>query len=263
MFMSYYTVKKIYPWLYSIFDPLGSCCYLAVGNDAALLYDTCYGIAPLRDVIREITDKPFTVVLGHGHVDHVNGAFEFEEAWLHEADVELFHEHSSKIRRAASVDRLAEKPENFDAEAYINAKAPKLEKLTAGQVFDLGGLHMDAIAMEGHTEGSISLLAREHRVLLDSDSANGHIWMFLPQSLPLSQYIAMLERTLLLDFDVFLTGHSNEPQPKSEMEKYIKVAQNASVEKSTPYSSAYPEYKGLLYQEGDVYIVFNERTLSK
>jgi|GEM_PF-2812013 len=37
--MGFYTVKNIYPWLYSIYDPLGSYCYLVVGNDEALLFD--------------------------------------------------------------------------------------------------------------------------------------------------------------------------------------------------------------------------------
>jgi len=38
--MSFYTIEQLQPWLYSIFDPLGLYCYLAVGDKSALLFDT-------------------------------------------------------------------------------------------------------------------------------------------------------------------------------------------------------------------------------
>ena len=111
--------------------------------------------------------------------------------------------------------------------------------------------------MAGHTPGSVGLIAREHRVLLNSDSASSHIWMHLPGSLPISQYTAMLEYVLTLEFDVFYTGHSNKPQPKSELQKYIRVARNASIEKSKPHEM----FNGFTYQEDNIAIVFNKDTL--
>lgn len=260
--MSHYTINKIYPWLCSIHDPSDMPCYLAVGNEKALLFDTGFGIAPLRDAISKVTDKPVITVLGHGHIDHVNGAYQFDEVWLHEADFDLFREHSSKEWRNDIVNRLDPKtvPEGFDPDAYINATTHNLKKLEIGYVFDLGGLHMEVVGMEGHTPGSIGILVKEHRVLLNSDSANNHVWMFLPGSLPLSKYISMLERTLELEFDTFFTGHSIVPRPKSELRKYIQVAQNASFDKAKPYN-AMPELGGYLYQEDDVAIVFNKETL--
>jgi len=257
--MSYFTVNRLHHWLYSIYDPRGSYCYLALGNDKALLFDTGYGIASLHDAISKLTDKPVVTVLGHGHVDHANGAYQFEEVWLHEADFDLFQEHTSKQwrRGIAAEPEKGKTTEDFDVDDYINAPAPKLRKLEAGHVFNLGDLHMDAIGMEGHTPGSIGLLAREHRVLLNSDSANSHIWMHLPGSLPISQYTAMLERVLTLDFDIFYTGHSDKLHPKSELLKYIQVARNASIEKAEPYEM----FDGFLYQEDGVGIVFNRDTL--
>jgi len=263
--MNYYTVKQIYSWLYSIRDPDNVFCYLAVGDKSALLYDTAYGIGSLPDVIREITDKPVTVALGHGHVDHANGAYQFNEAWLHENDFKLCNLHTSEaFRRNIAADVIksgAPLPEGFNAEAYAKAgKDLQLKKLEIGQIFDLGGLYMETVAMEGHTAGSAGLLARKQRVLLTSDAANPHIWMFLQESLPIAQYIAMLERVKELDFDVFFIGHSDQPMLKSEIDKFISVARNASVEKSSPYKT-FPELNGFLYQEGDTGIVFSEEKL--
>jgi len=262
----YYLVRQIYPWLYSIYDPENVYCYLAIGDERALLYDTVYGIGSLPDVIRNITDKPVTVVLGHGHTDHANGAYQFDEAWVHEADIELCEWAATPGYRGGFLDYLERSgqilPENFDADAYKNAGAGNLKKLEIGQVFDLGGLRMEVVAMEGHTPGSIGLLTREYRVLLTSDAASAHVWMFLPEALSVSQYIAMLERTLPLEFDTFFPGHSDAPMTKEDFRTVLKVARNAAVEKAEPY--VYNEgrnLKPLIYQEDGMALVFSEEKL--
>lgn len=260
--MGYYTKNQIYPWLYS-FKGYGSVYwYLAVGSEKALLFDTGYGIGDMHEAVREVTDKPLSLVLGHGHVDHINGAFQFDEAWLHEADFNLCKEHSSEAHRLNVLSGLEKdaEPKAFSRDAYVSAGMCSLKKLEIGQIFDLGGLHMEVVAMEGHTAGSVGLLAQEERVLLDSDSANPHIWMYLPEALSLSSYIAMLERTIKIDFDTFITGHSDVPLPKSEFNKYIRVAKNANIKEAEPYE-VIPGTKGLFYQEDGVGIVFSERTL--
>jgi len=263
--MNYYTIKRIYPWLYSIKDPDNVFCYLALGNKSALLYDTTFGIDSLPDAIREVTNKSITVVLGHGHTDHANGACQFDEVWLHERDFELYRQHTSEnLRRDYAIGMIESgslMPDKFTVDAYVEAgRNENLRRLEIGQIFDLGGLHMEAVAMEGHTAGSVGLLAQEHRVLLTSDAANPHMWMFLEESLSIGQYIAMLERVKELDFDNFFIGHSDRSMPKSELDKYINVACNASMEKSTPYK-VFPHLNGFLYQEGETRIVFNEEKL--
>jgi glyoxylase-like metal-dependent hydrolase (beta-lactamase superfamily II) len=262
--MSYYEVKRIYPWLYSIKER-DVYCYLAEGSERALLYDAAYGVGNLSRVIKEITDKPVTVVLGHGHIDHVNGANQFDEVWLHEGDLELYRNHSSPSFRRMVIDGMIKGnmpfPDDFRAEAYINAAMAEPKKLEIGQVFDLGGLRMEAAAMEGHTAGSIGLLDREHRILLNSDAANPHIWMFLEESLPLSKYIEMLERVSALEFDTFFVGHSDSPMPKSDLHKFIGAARRADVSKSEPYS-AMTELGGYIYREDGAEVVFNPRKMS-
>jgi glyoxylase-like metal-dependent hydrolase (beta-lactamase superfamily II) len=262
--MGYYKTKMIYPWLYSIYDPQDVFCYLIVGNEKALLFDTGYGIGNLSTVIKEITSKPVTTVLGHGHIDHANGAYQFHEAWIHENDFELYRKHTSEDFRKNILDELARKgqilPEGFDRKKYIEGKVGSIKKLDIEQVFDLGNLHMEVVSMEGHTAGSIGLLAQEHKVLLDSDSANPHVWMFLTESLSVHSYTIMLERMLQLDFNFFFVGHNDTPMPKSHFNKFINVARNASLDKAQPYN-VIPELKGFIYQEEDIAIIFSEETL--
>jgi len=229
-----YAKNEIYPWLYSI-EEIGNnvFCYLLIGNENALLFDTTYGYGSLHRVIREITDLPVTVVLGHGHFDHTGGAEQLyaylhSDIWLNEADFGLY--------------------------AYNNQETRFLKKLEIGQEFDLGGLNVKVIGMEGHTAGSIGILIKEHRVLLTSDSANPHIWLFLNESLPIDQYTAMLERVILLDFDTFFIGHNDAPLQKSDFQRFINVARNVSIEKAKPYDSQY--YNSVFIYEEDGASVF-------
>jgi glyoxylase-like metal-dependent hydrolase (beta-lactamase superfamily II) len=203
-------------------------------------------------------------VLGHGHLDHANGACQFEEAWLHEADFELCREHTSEDVRRQTLRELKESgvimPDGFDPDVYVKGGTGNLRKLPVGKVFDLGGLHLEVIGMGGHSAGSIGLLVKEHKVLLDSDSANTQTWMFKLESLSVKQYIAMLERVVQLDFDTFFMGHSDVPMPKSDFNKFINAARNAAVEKSEPFPLL-PELKGFIYREDGVEIVISEATL--
>jgi glyoxylase-like metal-dependent hydrolase (beta-lactamase superfamily II) len=201
-------------------------------------------------------------VLGHGHIDHANGAYQFDEVYLRELDFELFHEHTSPEFRSMLLGRLeeiGEKPD-FDPVEWKNSGSCKLIPLELGTVFDLGGLHVEVIDMTGHTGGSIGLLIKEQRILLDSDSANTHCWMFMPQSTSLREYTDMLERVKKMEFDYFYVAHQEHPHPKSDFDKFISVAQNATIEKAKPYDN-WIELDPYIYTEDDVSIVFNERTL--
>ena len=255
----YYTVKQIYPWLYSIYDPQKTYCYLIVGEKSALLYDTVYGIASIDEAVREVCNLPYEVVLGHGHLDHSNGAYQFPEVWIHPNDHVLCLRHTSKTCRKGIVADIKNdeklSPPNFDAEKYIHQGAGNLKMLQDGQSFDLGGLTVKVIPMEGHTSGSVGLLIEEHKVLLNSDAANAHIWMFLDESLTIKEYITMLKRVNEVNFNVFFTGHSDAPRPKSDFDKFIQVAENITLDKSKPYSQM-PELNGHLYEEDGVAIVF-------
>ncbi|MCL2662496.1 MAG: MBL fold metallo-hydrolase [Oscillospiraceae bacterium] len=259
-----YTIDEISTGLYKIKDPLDVNFYLIVGDEKALLFDTGYGIVDIPEAVKSITSKPLTVVLGHGHIDHANGAYQFEEVYLRAPDFELFREHTSPQIRSVIIDRVNEaglKPD-FETEKWINNGNCKLKPLEIGTVFDLGGLNVEVIDMAAHTGGSIGLLVIEKRILLDSDSANSHCWMFVPQSLSIREYIAMLKRVKQLEFDVFYVAHQDHPHPKSDFDKYIRVAENATIEKSKKYD-AWQEEDPYIYTEGDTSIVFNKRTLAE
>jgi len=263
--MGYYKTKKIYSWLYAIYDPGDVYIYVILGDDAAVVYDTGYGMASIMPAIREITDLPLICVLGHGHVDHANGAYQFDEAWIYEEDMELCRRHTSRTAKKIAINMVKEKgaelPKGFDEEAYINSGVCELKKMNIGQVFEIGGKSLEVVKMEGHTHGSVGLLVREERVLITSDAANPQLWLFLEESTSISTYIAMLERSINLDFDIFFIGHDYKPYEKDNwFKKFIEVAKNANMAQAVPFGRL-PERKGMMYTEGDVAIIFSEDKL--
>ena len=54
------------------------------------LLDTGIGIGDLKGLVEEITDKPYDVVLTHGHRDHTGGAGWFDIVYLNRKDYELY-----------------------------------------------------------------------------------------------------------------------------------------------------------------------------
>ena len=261
--MLQYNAKEIESGLYLIKDPLDVNMYLIVGESEALLFDTGYGVGDLAGFVKTITDKPLTVVLGHGHIDHANGACQFSEGYLREEDFDLCDLDTSPETRDMILFQMRDAglDPGFDKEIWRSAGKCSLKPLMPDTVFGLGDLHVRVVDMAGHTGGSIGLLLVEKRILLDSDSANSHCWMFMEQSLSLRDYIDMLKRVKMLDFDTFFVAHQDHPHPKSDFDKYIRVAGNASVDKSEPYSlRAY--LTPYIYTQDDVSIVFNERTLN-
>jgi len=267
--MPFYSTIRLHRWLYAISyttkpEPMAANritnCYLCVGEAGALLYDTGFGFAPLIPEIRKITGLPITVVLGHGHGDHAGGAYEFERAYIHPDDIELCLRHTSRTARRNILAIPRTLPEGFDEDAYIHAGCCELVPLEQGQVFDLGGLTMEVIPMEGHSAGSVGLLAQEHKVLLDSDAANHLTWMFLRESLPMADYINMLRRINGMDVDTIYCAHCVSPIPKSDLQKYITCAENINPANTKPFHLL-TELGGKVYHHDGAAIIFNESKL--
>ena len=265
--MNYYTIKPLQElngkaWLYAIGEGGHVYSYLLIGGTKALLYDTGFGMGDLKgEVYKIIGDMPLDVILSHGHVDHVNGANQFDKVWISPRDKELALRHSSKTSKQRVLDGLGGRyPEGFDPEAYIQSTIGNLLDLDDNQAFELGGITASVIPMEGHTAGSVGLLIQEHDILLVGDAANGHIWMFLDESLSMSVYIDMLKRMLHVNFNSFYYGHSDKIFAKSEFEKFLRAAQTIDISKSNPYPR-FPELGGLIYSNGEVDVIFNPKKL--
>ena len=188
--------KKIYNDTYCITD-IGNagavCMYLLVGSERALLIDSGYGGVDLRKLIAEITDKPVTVVLTHGHLDHALGAYMFDEAYLHSSDMRVFEEHSSLsfLKRDFENYKRPKHPKNrfeLPIERIINANRPLPNILESKKVFELGDRTVSWINTPGHTNGCCCFIDETYKTVFTGDFLSRGVWMQFKESSTLEEY---------------------------------------------------------------------------
>ena len=198
---------------------------LIVGSHHALLFDTGYGYGDLKQIVRELTDKPLFVVNSHGHVDHACGNEAFGGAYIHPLDMALCREHNSPAMRRAELD-VAQVPMDFDLDTHLKMGMGMLEPIGEGQCFDLGGITLRVIHLPGHTAGSIGLWCPERRLLYVGDAINNFVWLFLPEAQGLSTYIKTLHKAAQLPFTHMIQSHEPEPVPKRKLWDYLDLAEH-------------------------------------
>ena len=119
--------------------------YVLEGEDRALVIDAGTRMPHLSETVAKLTDKPLTLVLTHGHGDHVGGAVSFPEVWIHPADTTLLG-------------------------AGRRGYAGEIKYLSDGQVFDLGGRQIDVLFTPGHTFGSVTFFDKTNKYGFSGDA---------------------------------------------------------------------------------------------
>ena len=149
--------------------------FLLEGDEHALLIDTGVGLTDIPALVRTLSDKPLTVALTHGHVDHAGGLDQLGEAFIHPADRELALSVSPDDR-AGFVRWLLSLSEGiYDVgpeDLRLGKEKARLLPLTGGHVFHLGGRDVEVIGTPGHTPGGLSYLDRKERILFSGDACN-------------------------------------------------------------------------------------------
>ena len=142
--------------------------YVVAGKERAMVIDTSVGLSNVREEAGKVTDLPLICVNTHGHGDHVGGNWSFDRAWMNLADLPLFEASLTWPEVQAAIRR-------FDL------RYPDFEPIEDGQVFDLGGLTLEALYLPGHTPGEIVLLDWQDRILFSGDGIVEHLWLQLEE----------------------------------------------------------------------------------
>ncbi len=221
--VKYYTAEKVTDAVTCIRSMTGELLYLIEGAAEALLVDSCLGVGRLRRFVEGLTEKPVTVVLTHGHLDHALGAPEFDRVFMNHADKELYEQMSPLEQRIGYIrGGLNGKLPDFDEADYVPPSPMDFQDLKDGDSFDLGGIHADIYGLPGHTKGSMVVLVREERILILGDACNKSTFLFDENTLPVRAYREELIRIagrLEGQYDrVFISHH--------QMEVHKEILQN-------------------------------------
>jgi len=205
-----YTVKKIYQDTYAISDNgIGQgkvFMYLLAGKEKALLIDSGFGLLDLKAITASITDKEVICACTHGHVDHALGASQFQEAYLHSRDFEVYKRHTNPqlITEMGMKGLLMKPPKSMLqnpsyvklVEKLAQTQHEPLKALDDIKQFDLGDRIVSWRLVPGHTQGSAVFIDEKYNTVFDADAAPVGVWLFLAESSPLPEYIAELNSYL-------------------------------------------------------------------
>lgn len=153
-------------------DGLGSSFYLVIGRDASLLIDTGMAEQPLRPVIEQLTDTPVTLLITHGHGDHMRHMTEFDTVYMHSDDLNTLPAALARMGYA------------------LSGSLDKVLPLEDGHTLQAGNLCVRTIAVGGHSPGSMVFYEDSHHLLFTGDAVGSGcgVWMQLANCLPLSEY---------------------------------------------------------------------------
>ena len=202
--------------------------YLVCGKHRAVLIDTGSGAGDLRKVVRSLTDLPTDVLLTHAHVDHGMGSTQFERVFMDPRDHELYENSKGlDVRRAY----LATSPEfaKLEDSDYIAPDEPqRFLCLRDKDVFDLGGITVEAVSCPGHTQGATMFLIREERLLLTGDCCNYFTMLQGEGCLSISAYEESLRRAEARTrgkYDGILLSHGFVTAPQDLIRQNIQVCE--------------------------------------
>lgn len=154
--------------------------FLFVGTERALVLDTGVGVGDLKGLIEQLTDKPYDVVITHGHMDHVGGAGWFDEVYMNEKDY-AFYPFPPALEQRRSYAEMIRKREHRYYDYHVEEDicewpgVPTRKPLKDGQVFDLGGRTLTFYECPGHTPGEMVAIDDKNRILFCGDACNNHL----------------------------------------------------------------------------------------
>lgn len=154
--------------------------FLFVGTEHALLLDTGTGIGDVKGLVESLTDKPYDVVITHGHMDHVGGAGWFDEVYMNRKDCDFYPFPPSVEQRRSYAEMIGKREHRYyeyglEKDICEWPKTPVRKPLTDGQVFDLGGRTLTFYECPGHTPGEMVCIDNQNRILFCGDACNNHL----------------------------------------------------------------------------------------
>lgn len=160
--VDYFRKEKVNEKITAIRSRSGEIMYLVEGSEKAVLIDTCLGIRGLRSYVEALTDKPVTVILTHGHVDHAMGAPEFDKVYMNSADNDLYARHSALEARKGYIEANIGGFEEWlsDDNSFVAPKTADYYELKDKMVFSLGGISIEVYELPGHTLGTMAALIK-------------------------------------------------------------------------------------------------------
>ena len=169
----------------------------------------------------------------HGHIDHVGAAWEYGECYINPDDIALMYTpvHSAPEGRlgfASAPSPMGGEKRTKPVLSDVPAPHPvKTYPIYEGDIFDLGGVEIEVVAVPGHTQGTVVFLDRAARVIYSGDACNVNTLVCQPCSTTIEEYKESLLhfKSYQKDFDVMYGGHGAVAIPNTIIDDAIAMCE--------------------------------------
>lgn len=238
---AWFSVTRPSPGVYRITEPrchrmVRANCYLVLGAERDLLVDTGMGVAPLRPLLAELSEKPLAVFTTHSHIDHVGGHDEFAglDVLVHPLEADALRrpgprglrfpsrppEQVEALRRSGieltefMVDAVPSA--DYDPDAYGRPSVEPSRLVDEGDIVDLGDRRFEVIHLPGHSPGSVGLWDARACHLFTGDALYDGVIVDTGPGASVSAYLPTMERLRRLPAREIFGGH-NDPMTRERM----------------------------------------------
>lgn len=198
---------------------------LVVGDRRAALIDSGIGISgDLDRQVRRYTQLPVIVVHTHSDIDHVGSDALFDEIYLSPLDAEEYSVQSTHAERMKDIAVMVRDDPAWlkNAEEHMVGDASgRFSPLSDGQVIDLGGIHLEVIAVPGHSKGSVCFRNREENYIHLGDAICPVPWIWFTRCPSVETYLQNVRefQGRVDGTETLYCSHSMEALPKNIAER--------------------------------------------
>jgi glyoxylase-like metal-dependent hydrolase (beta-lactamase superfamily II) len=204
----WFALGRLEPRTWLVGEPGHVNCFLAEGDELAVLVDTGLGIADIRSAAESLTAKPVLAVNTHSHSDHRGGNWRFADVAAHPLAagaltapvppenltgyLAVAREQWAAYQRFRADDErffhlftAATRPRPLpeDASRWTVPAGPAPKPLADGQRIDLGGRSLTVLHTPGHSPDSLCLLDEHAGLLFAGDTLiTGDFWAHTPDT---------------------------------------------------------------------------------
>lgn len=209
-----FTLQKIAENIWAI-EQKGVRAFLLVGEDQAILVDTCFG-GDIHSVCRSITEHPITLITTHADPDHIGCDQQFPVQYLHRAEFGRYESRGKGSTHALPME--------------------------AGDVFTVGKYRLEVVLIPGHTPGSIALLDRTHRFLISGDTVQSHCIFMHGDGRDLQAFRGSIEKLEAMRqdglFDTVYPSHGEAVVPADILADHLALAEDLLRGRAVPAGPA-------------------------
>jgi len=214
----YFHIEKIRDRIHVITEPYfyeHANLYLIEGDDHDLLVDVGLGLSDIKSFLQAKGFNPI-VVLTHAHFDHVGGIKHFLPSEIivtakvaknlqHEELLGLQYLKPGYFDAVSTKELFGKTPQKICSDYRIEYKS--LQALRSNTIH-VGSYVFKIIPTPGHTNDSVVLYDKNHKLLLSGDTLyDGELYANFENS-DKTQFVNSLSRLRSLDIAMTLTGHN-------------------------------------------------------